>query len=58
MNFQRLSFLGPLAPLGEITVEHYDHIFDVNAKGLVFTVQKALPLMTKGSSIILTGSSS
>jgi NAD(P)-dependent dehydrogenase (short-subunit alcohol dehydrogenase family) len=48
---------GLFAPLGEITPEHYDHIFDVNVKGLVFTVQKALPLMTKGSSIILTGSS-
>lgn len=48
---------GAFAPLGEITVEHYDHIFDVNVKGLVFTVQKALPLMTKGASIILTGSS-
>ncbi|MBB4370053.1 NAD(P)-dependent dehydrogenase (short-subunit alcohol dehydrogenase family) [Bradyrhizobium sp. cir1] len=48
---------GAFAPLGEITVEHYDQIFDVNVKGLVFTVQKALPLMTKGSSIILTGSS-
>ncbi|MCA1431777.1 SDR family oxidoreductase [Bradyrhizobium sp. BRP20] len=48
---------GAFAPLGEITVEHYDHIFDVNVKGLVFTVQKALPLMRRGSSIILTGSS-
>jgi NAD(P)-dependent dehydrogenase (short-subunit alcohol dehydrogenase family) len=48
---------GAFAPLGEITPEHYDQIFDVNVKGLVFTVQKALPLMTKGSSIILTGSS-
>ncbi|WP_342737903.1 SDR family oxidoreductase [Bradyrhizobium sp. B117] len=48
---------GSFAPLGEITVEHYDQIFDVNVKGLVFTVQKALPLMTKGASIILTGSS-
>ncbi|QIO36363.1 SDR family NAD(P)-dependent oxidoreductase [Bradyrhizobium sp. 1(2017)] len=48
---------GSFAPLGEITVEHYDQIFDVNVKGLVFTVQKALPLMTKWSSIILTGSS-
>jgi NAD(P)-dependent dehydrogenase (short-subunit alcohol dehydrogenase family) len=48
---------GLFAPLGEITPEHYDQIFDVNVKGLVFTVQKALPLMTKGSSIILTGSS-
>jgi NAD(P)-dependent dehydrogenase (short-subunit alcohol dehydrogenase family) len=48
---------GSFAPLGEITPEHYDQIFDVNVKGLVFTVQKALPLMKAGSSIILTGSS-
>jgi NAD(P)-dependent dehydrogenase (short-subunit alcohol dehydrogenase family) len=48
---------GSFAPLGEITPEHYDHNFDVNVKGLIFTVQKALPLMTAGSSIILTGSS-
>lgn len=45
------------APLGEITSEHYDQIFDINVKGLIFTVQKALPLMTEGASIILTGSS-
>lgn len=48
---------GALAPLGEITPEHYDQTFDVNVKGLLFTVQKALPLMRAGSSIILTGSS-
>jgi NAD(P)-dependent dehydrogenase (short-subunit alcohol dehydrogenase family) len=48
---------GSFAPLGEITAEHYDQIFDVNVKGLVFTVQKALPLMKAGGSIILTGSS-
>ncbi|MBR0841955.1 SDR family oxidoreductase [Bradyrhizobium liaoningense] len=48
---------GSFAPLGEITPAHYDQIFDVNVKGLVFTVQKALPLMRAGSSIILTGSS-
>ncbi|MBS7546188.1 SDR family NAD(P)-dependent oxidoreductase [Ancylobacter oerskovii] len=48
---------GAFAPLGEITPEHYDQIFDVNVKGLLFTVQKALPLMTAGGSIILTGSS-
>jgi NAD(P)-dependent dehydrogenase (short-subunit alcohol dehydrogenase family) len=47
---------GAFAPLGEITPEHYDQIFDVNVKGLLFTVQKALPLMGKGGSIILTGS--
>jgi len=48
---------GSFAPLGGITPQHYDQIFDVNVKGLIFTVQKALPLMKAGSSIILTGSS-
>lgn len=48
---------GAFAPLGAITPEHYVAIFDVNVKGLLFTVQKALPLMGSGSSIILTGSS-
>jgi len=48
---------GAFARLGEITPEHYDQIFDVNVKGTVFTVQKALPLMSEGGSIILTGSS-
>ncbi|MBV8218329.1 MAG: SDR family oxidoreductase [Solirubrobacterales bacterium] len=47
---------GMIAPLGEITPEHYDQTFDVNVKGLIFTVQKALPLMKAGGSIILTGS--
>lgn len=47
---------GALAPLGEITAEQYDQTFDVNVKGLLFTVQKALPLMSAGGSIILTGS--
>lgn len=47
---------GSFAPLGEITPQDYDHNFDVNVKGLVFTVQKALPLMGSGGSIILTGS--
>ena len=48
---------GDFARLGEITPEHYDQIFDVNVKGTVFSVQKALPLMSEGGSIILTGSS-
>jgi len=48
---------GAFAPLGEITPEHYHQTFDVNVKGTIFTVQKALPLMPNGSSIILTGSS-
>jgi len=44
------------APLGEITEEHYDSIFDINVKGLLFTVQKALPLLPDGASIILNAS--
>jgi len=44
------------APLGEITEELYDSIFDINVKGLLFTVQKALPLMPDGGSIILNAS--
>ena len=48
---------GHPAPLGEITAEHIDEIFDTNVKGTIFTVQKALPLMGEGGSIILTGSS-
>ena len=47
---------GVVAPLGEITSEQYDQTFDVNVKGLIFTVQKALPLMSAGGSIILPGS--
>lgn len=47
---------GEVVPLSEITPERYDRTFDVNVKGLIFTVQKALPLMGKGASIILTGS--
>ncbi|MBW7456286.1 SDR family NAD(P)-dependent oxidoreductase [Paenibacillus sepulcri] len=49
--------LGSLLPLGEITEEHYYKTFDVNVKGTIFTVQKALPLFpNKTGSIILTGS--
>ena len=40
----------------DITEELYDHIFDINVKGLLFTVQKALPLMPEGGSIILNAS--
>ena len=47
---------GAFAALGDITAAHYDALFDVNVKGLVFTVQKALPLMRAGGSIVLTGS--
>src|SRR6267378_5962448 len=45
-----------LAPLGKITEEDYDAIFNVNVKGLLFTVQKALPLLHDGASIILNAS--
>jgi len=47
---------GELVPLGEITPDHYDRTFDVNVKGTLFTVQKGLPLMRTGGSIILTSS--
>jgi len=46
----------PLAPLGTITEENYDALFNSNVKGLLFTVQKALPLMPDGASIILNAS--
>jgi NAD(P)-dependent dehydrogenase (short-subunit alcohol dehydrogenase family) len=48
---------GSQLPLGEITAEHIDEVFDTNVKGSIFTVQEALPLMGEGGSIILTGSS-
>ena len=42
-----------VAPLGSISESHFDKIFSVNVKGLLFTVQKALPLFQGGGSIIL-----
>ncbi|WP_017301770.1 glucose 1-dehydrogenase [Nodosilinea nodulosa] len=47
---------GAIAPLGSITEEHFDKTFDTNVKGLLFTVQKALPLLPEGSSIVLNAS--
>jgi NAD(P)-dependent dehydrogenase (short-subunit alcohol dehydrogenase family) len=44
------------ARFGEITEDHYDSIFNINVKGLLFTVQKALPLVPDGASIILNAS--
>jgi len=44
------------APFGKITEEHFDKLFDTNVKGTLFTVQKALPLLNDGGSIILNGS--
>jgi NAD(P)-dependent dehydrogenase (short-subunit alcohol dehydrogenase family) len=46
----------PRLPLGEITEEHYESSFNTNVKGLLFTVQKALPLLPDGASIILNAS--
>jgi NAD(P)-dependent dehydrogenase (short-subunit alcohol dehydrogenase family) len=48
--------IGELIPLGSITEEHFDSTFNVNVKGLVFTVQKALPLMPNGGAIVLNAS--
>ncbi|MBE9224492.1 SDR family oxidoreductase [Phormidium sp. LEGE 05292] len=48
--------VGEIAPLGSITEEHFDKIFNINVKGLLFTVQKALPLLPEGASIILNAS--
>jgi NAD(P)-dependent dehydrogenase (short-subunit alcohol dehydrogenase family) len=44
------------APLGRITEEHFDKLFNINVRGTLFTVQKVLPLLNDGGSIILTGS--
>jgi NAD(P)-dependent dehydrogenase (short-subunit alcohol dehydrogenase family) len=44
------------APLGEITEEHYESLFNIHVKGVLFTVQKALPLLPDGASIILNAS--
>jgi NAD(P)-dependent dehydrogenase (short-subunit alcohol dehydrogenase family) len=48
--------VGEFATLGAITEEHFDKTFGINVKGLLFTVQKALPLIGDGGSIILTAS--
>jgi NAD(P)-dependent dehydrogenase (short-subunit alcohol dehydrogenase family) len=50
--FANAGIIG-LLPLGSITEDHFDKIFSVNVKGLLFTVQKALPLFQNGGSIIL-----
>jgi NAD(P)-dependent dehydrogenase (short-subunit alcohol dehydrogenase family) len=53
--FANAAFAEP-APLSEVSEQHFDRHFDINVKGTVFTVQKALPLLSKGASVILTGS--
>jgi NAD(P)-dependent dehydrogenase (short-subunit alcohol dehydrogenase family) len=61
-DHQRLDILfanaggGEFVPLGQITEAQFDKYFDINVKGTLFTVQKALPLMQPGSAIVLTGS--
>jgi NAD(P)-dependent dehydrogenase (short-subunit alcohol dehydrogenase family) len=61
-RFGRLDVLyanaggGSMLPLGEITEEQFDDTFGRNVKGTLFTVQKALPLLSTGASVILTGS--
>jgi NAD(P)-dependent dehydrogenase (short-subunit alcohol dehydrogenase family) len=61
-RFGRLDVLfanaggGSMLPIGSITEEHFDDTFGRNVKGTLFTVQKALPLLSKGASVILTGS--
>jgi NAD(P)-dependent dehydrogenase (short-subunit alcohol dehydrogenase family) len=44
------------APLGKISEEHFDKLFGINVRGLLFTVQKALPIFSDGGSVILTSS--
>lgn len=61
-RFGRLDILfanaggGAFASLGDITEDHFDKYFRINVKGTLFTVQKALPLMTQGGAIVLNGS--
>jgi NAD(P)-dependent dehydrogenase (short-subunit alcohol dehydrogenase family) len=61
-TFGRLDILfanaggGAFVPLGEVTEAHFDKYFGINVKGTLFTVQKALPLMAAGGSIVLNGS--
>lgn len=47
---------GAFAPLGQITEEHFDRQFDVNVRGLLFTVQEALPLLQDGGAVVLNAS--
>jgi NAD(P)-dependent dehydrogenase (short-subunit alcohol dehydrogenase family) len=48
--------IGAFAPIEKVTEQDWDNIHDINLKGVFFTVQKALPLLGTGSSIVLTGS--
>src|SRR5271154_4718972 len=48
--------VGEIVPFGAVTEEHFDKLFNINVRGTLFTVQKALPLLNDGGSIILNGS--
>jgi NAD(P)-dependent dehydrogenase (short-subunit alcohol dehydrogenase family) len=48
--------VGEFVPFGEVSEEHYDRLVNINVKGAFFTVQKGLPFLNDGGSIILTGS--
>src|SRR5216110_3819282 len=48
--------VGEFVPFGAVTEEHFDKLFNINVRGTLFTVQKALPLLNDGGSIIMTGS--
>src|ERR1700721_3043646 len=56
MSFFANTGVAGFAALGKITEEHFDRLFGINVKGTLFTVQKALPFMNDGGSIILNGS--
>ncbi len=46
----------PLGPFEAVTEEHFDNLFNINVRGLFFTIQKALPLLSEGASVILNAS--
>ena len=48
--------IAPFVPFDAVTEEHFDNLFNINVRGLFFTVQKALPLLSEGASVILTAS--
>ena len=48
--------VGEFVPFSDVSEEHFDKLFNINVKGALFTVQKGLPLLNDGGSIILTGS--
>ena len=48
--------IAPFVPVAAVTEKHFDSLFDINVRGLFFTVQKALPLLSEGASVILNAS--